>query len=296
MSFVSRSAHHALAILALGCAFQFAIAGSLDDGFLGERERGWFWYEDPPPPVTPPELPTLPEAPLDRAPDAESDAEVLARMEAFQQKVKASRARAFLDPTSANIHAMAALQTSFVQRSSDVADVWQRTIWANPEFDFTLERPVNPLGLAAYEATQQQHRTDTLDRLAADHVFYFFFRSDCPYCHAFGPTLQAFSIASGIAVFPVSLDGGGLPEFPRPAHDNGISATLGVTSVPALFLANPHSGVIMPVGYGVLNEMDLSQRIVAIANEMVPGAVRDATPVQRLNPIQHFSTLSETRR
>lgn len=276
-----------------------AAGSGLAQGFMGDRARGWFWYEDPPPP--PAETPlaeTPPPAAQAVDPDPNSDAAMIARMEAFQNQVKAARARAFLEPTSENVHNMAALQTSFVQRASDVADVWQRTIWANPEFDFTLERPVNPLGLAAYEAERKQTRTDTLERLAAEHVFYFFFKSDCPYCHAFSPTLQAFSIASGISVFPVSLDAGGLPEFPQPALDNGMSATLGVTTVPALFLANPRTGVIMPVGYGVLNEMDLAQRIVAIANETVPDAVRAATPVQRLTPIQHYSTspVAEIRR
>lgn len=246
--------------------------------YFDDRERGWFWFEpEPLPPVEEPE----PEAQAARqAPN--SDEAMIARMEAYQKRVQASRARAFFHPTDENVREMAALQTSFVQRSSDVADVWQRTIWANPQFDFTQQRPVNPLGLAAYEAEQQAKRESTLDRLSESHVYYFFFRGDCPHCHAFSPALAAFAAAVGIEVFAISLDGGGLPQFPAAVRDNGMAATLGVETVPALFLADPHAGTIMPVGYGALNVDELAQRTIAIVNES-PAAVRAATPVRQLS-------------
>ena len=270
----------ALCLVVSAVGAQEISAERWDERWDDSWERGWFWYEAPAP------EPAQPQDPSTALPDAtdaaDSDEAILARFEAFQKKVQASRARAFLQPTPKNIRDMAALQTAFVQRSSDVADVWQRTIWANPEFDFTLERPVNPLGLAAYEQERTEKRANTLERLAATHVFYFFFKSDCPYCHAFAPVLQAFSVASGIAVFPVSLDGGALPDFPAPVRDNGMARTLQVDTVPALFLADPGAGTIMPVGFGVLNEMDLAQRVVALANE-APEPVRSATPLQRLS-------------
>ncbi|WP_068637770.1 conjugal transfer protein TraF [Thauera butanivorans] len=266
------------------CVALFGAAGAAQANgtYFQDRERGWFWYEPPPAEETldPPETPQ-PSASAEADPN--SDEAMIARLEAFQKRVQASRARAFFDPSDENVRAMASLQTSFVRRSSDVADVWQRTIWSSPEFDFTLERPVNPIGLAAYEGQARQKRADTFERLASTHVFYFFFRGDCPYCHAFGPTLRAFATASGIQVFPVSLDGAGLPDFPAPARDNGMAAAVGVDTVPALFLAEPGAGTIMPVGYGVLNEADLAQRIVAIADEQKPAAVRAATPVRHIS-------------
>lgn len=252
--------------------------------YYDDRERGWFWFEDPP--AQEPEDESRAERSVLRPEEIDPDQQMIERMEALQKKVKAARARAFFEPNEQNVREMARLQTAFVRRSSDVADVWQRTIWANPQFDFTLERPVNPLGLAAYEAQNQANRARTLERLASTHVFYYFFRSDCPYCAAFSPVLSAFSTASGIEVFAVSLDGEGSPDYPNAATDNGMAAALGVTTVPALFLADPAAGKIMPVGYGVMNEADLAQRIVAIADETQPGNVRAATPVQNLTSLQ----------
>lgn len=277
---VLRAAAALVAILAAGGAVALEPASPYN--YFDDRERGWFWYEDPVPAPIDEEEPEAPPAASAPALDPNSDEAMIARMEAFQKRVQASRARAFFNPTDANVREMAALQTSFVQRSSDVADVWQRTIWANPQFDFTLERPVNPLGIAAYEQENRDKRASTLERVSESHVFYFFFKSDCPYCHAFAPTLAAFATAAGIQVFPVSLDGGALPEYPVAARDNGMAATLGVETVPALFLADPLAGTIMPVGYGVLNVDELAQRVVAIVNES-PAAVRAATPVRQLS-------------
>ena len=67
------------------------------------------------------------------------------------------------------------------------------------------------------------------------------------------PTLEAFQARHGIQIVPISVDGGGLPNFPQYRRDNGISRTLQVTQVPAVFLAEPFTGKITPIGFGVLS-------------------------------------------
>ena len=68
---------------------------------------------------------------------------------------------------------------------------------------------------------------------------------------------------------PISVDGGGLPNFPQFRRDNGISRTLQVTQVPAVFLAEPFTGKITPIGFGVLSESQLLERIATVTS---PGA------------------------
>ena len=50
-------------------------------------------------------------------------------------------------------------------------------------------------------------RSESISALGRDHVLFFFFRSDCPYCHAFAPTLEAFQTRHGIRVVAISVDG-----------------------------------------------------------------------------------------
>ena len=187
--------------------------------------------------------------------------------------------RFFIDPSPENARKMAELQTAMVRRASDAADVWQRMMWANPQFDFTQERPVNRVGLTVYEAERRAKRAALFDRLARTQVLYFFYNGECARCEAFAPILQGFSRATGIQVFPISMDGSALPGFPQARMDNGISRTLSVTTLPALFLADPEKAVITPVGYGVMSEMELAERVEAIAS---PAPTPQNTPLPGL--------------
>jgi conjugal transfer pilus assembly protein TraF len=250
--------------------------GDDQPNFYRSREDGWFWYKDPPPPKPKEDAPP----PTAATPAVDP---LLTKFDAYKKALEQARVTAFFEPTPRNVGRYATLQTDLVRRSSEVSDVWQRVIWANPQFDFTQERPVNRAALNAYEAKADATKRNTMERLATSAVLYFFFRSDCPYCHEFAPTLARFSRLSGISVFPITLDGGVLPEYPRPLHDNGIAANVGVTSWPALYLAEPGKRQITPVGFGVMSELDLAERLVQIINP--PSSTVDAgTPRQAFNP------------
>lgn len=247
--------------------------------FLKERETGWFWYKDPQP--APPKK--KPEARRDRAAEASAARPPEVRMyEKFKADMEEARIVAMFNPTQANVERYIQYRTALVRLADQFAEAGQRVVWANPQYDFTQERPVNAIGLAAYKEEQAKLQRETLERLAKSHVLYFFFRSDCPHCHAFAPVLLGFSRATGIQVFPISLDGGGLPEFPRPHRDRGQADALGATQVPALFLANPSTRDVVAVGFGTMAETELINRLVAIANPGASQYVDAATPVRSL--------------
>ena len=253
------------------------------ESYYQNREKGWFWYEDPPPPpkeekeekpIAPPPAVAIPKTP---------DEIMAVKFEAYKKTLEMAQMAAFLEPTPANLKRYAELQVALVKRASEASDVWQRVIWANPQLDFTQENPVTHLGMTAHEESIKKAKRETFDRLAATSMLYFFFRSDCPYCHEFAPILANFSKETGIRVFPITLDGKGLPEFPKPYVNNGIAATLGVTSWPALFLVEPAKGVITPVSYGVMSSIELADRLEEIANPS-STAVGAATPTQSFTP------------
>jgi conjugal transfer pilus assembly protein TraF len=84
------------------------------------------------------------------------------------------------------------------------------------------------------------------------------------------PTLKWLSEQYGIAVFPISLDGGGLPEFPQPSRDNGMAAALGVSVVPLVVLGNVKDRRLLPIGSGVLSAQEIVERIY-ILTQTRPG-------------------------
>ncbi|MBY0366800.1 conjugal transfer protein TraF [Roseateles aquatilis] len=244
--------------------------------FWDDFRRGWHFYEEPEPEAPPakaaPRATERPEPKDRRAPE-------LIEFEQLQKRLEAYRNIAIIRPSEDNVRRYMELEAKVVRQASYFADVAQRVAWATPNLDMTLEgRPVNGRAIEVFDREQTQGRNQSVAALAATHVLFFFFRSDCPYCHAFAPTLEAFQARHGIQIVPISVDGGGLPNFPQYRRDNGISKTLQVTQVPAVFLAEPFSGKITPIGFGVLSEAQLLERIATVtapgADALVPSATR----------------------
>ena len=252
--------------------------------YWSDAWRGWHFYEDPAPeespaPVAPPAQPAQPAPQAPSTPLAPPRAPELVEFEQLQKTLEEYRNIAIIRPTEANVRHYMELEARVVNQASLFADVAKRVAWATPELDPTLQgRPVNAKALEVFDETQRADRSRTVAQLGEDHVLLFFFRSDCPYCHAFAPTLQAFEELHGIQVMAVSIDGGPMPGFPAARADNGIASALQVTQVPAVFLAQPFTGQITPIGFGVLSESQLLERIAIVSSPegqaMLPGITR----------------------
>jgi len=248
-------------------------------GYWCDHERGWHFYEDPE--LEAPAPPKAePGATNPEAPKAANKAPELQEFEQLKKRVEELRHIAYINPTEANVRRYMDLEARVVRQASYFADVAQRVAWATPSLDMTLEgRPVNSRALEVFNQQELASRARHIEAISKDHAIFFFFRSDCPYCHAFAPTLAAFQARYGIQVVAVSVDGAGLPDFPTFRVDNGISRTLDVTQVPAVFLAQPFTGTIVPLGFGVLSEGQLLERIAAAtapdAQTLLPGASRN---------------------
>jgi conjugal transfer pilus assembly protein TraF len=246
--------------------------------YWSDAWRGWHFYEEPeseqqalaPYPPSPPAAPA-------KVPE-------LVEFERLQKTLEDTRNIAIMRPTEANVRRYMELEARVVGQASTFADVAQRIAWATPALDPTLQgRPVNAKALEVFEQVQGAERARSVADLAKDHVLLFFYRSDCPYCHAFAPTLEGFQARHGLQVVAISLDGGPMPGFPDARTDNGIATTLKVTQVPAVFLAQPYSGAISPIGFGVLSESQLLERIAIASSprgEAMPPATTPALVLQ----------------
>lgn len=249
--------------------------------------RGWHFYQDPPADVDEDEPPS-PSTAQRPAPASQPPAEQsprraeLVEFERLQKRLEELRNVSIMRPTEDNVRRYMELEAAVVRRASYFADVAQRVAWAHPELDMTLEgRPVNAQAIEVFDRRQMSERAASVKALGQDHVLLFFFRSDCPYCHAFAPTLAEFSARYGISIVAISVDGRGLVEFPDFRVDNGIGRRLQVNTVPTVFLARPGTGEIQPVGYGPLSESQLLERL-AVAQKPIPKERDGVSPLTDL--------------
>ncbi len=251
----------------------------LGNSYWGDGERGWFWYEDPL--IIEPPKPFVEREPEPKKKQDPPKAREIVELERLQKRLEDSRKIAIMNPTEANVLRYMELEAKVVRQASYFADVAQRLGWTHAQLDMTLEgRPVNALAIQTYNQQEQIAQARKIADLAKDHVIFFFFRGDCPYCHTYAPILKAFAEQNGLTVVPVSLDGGGLPEFPTPRLDNGIAKTLNVDQVPATFIAQPFTGTITPLGFGVLSASQLGERLTVVMSPQTRGMLPNLT--QRL--------------
>lgn len=194
----------------------------------------------------------------------------LEKLEAWQKELKAKRALSIMEPTPENVKAYIEAQEKLTQTASLYSDVWRRVIWQNPELNYELKRPVNNAAIATYASARKTVEKRTLDDITKEWGLFFFFRSDCPYCHRLAPTLKFLSDTYGITVLPVSVDGGGLPEYPNPQRDNGLVERLAIRQVPMLVLGNVKNKRLIPLASGVISAQDVIERIYILTSTQ-PG-------------------------
>lgn len=219
-------------------------------------ERGTFWY----PPARADQEPVEPPKPDVPPSTQRSEPPEVADFKALQEKLIQLRMVYMMSPTPDNVKAYIQLQEAVMARSASAADTWRRVIWDNPDLQYQ-GRPTNQTGLGSWDQQYGKTVRSSLASLASTHGVYFFFRSDCPYCHAMAPTLKQFEQTHGIKVIAVSLDGKGIAQFPNAITDKGQAQQLGVQSVPSFFLAAPARKSVLPLGTGVVSLSDLEDRI-----------------------------------
>ena len=232
--------------------------GAGGDGTYWRRNgEGWFWYRDPPESARPPKA----AAPPSRPPE-------LVEFEAMQKRLDDLKRVAVMNPTDANLLSYMRYQRFVMDKSEFFAERWQRLVWTVPDLDYGLTgRPTNSMAIGVFDDQQRVRQAQAVRNLASTHGLLFIFRSDCPYCHRLAPILKRFEQEYGMTVFPVSLDGRGLPEYPNPQPDNGIATRLNASMVPALYLSAPSKRQIRPIGFGVMALNELVERIAALAQD-----------------------------
>ena len=117
--------------------------------------------------------------------------------------------------------------------------------------------------------SEQEGSTNKANNIAnsffSNHGLILFYGSQCPHCKQFAPVLKTWAAYNKVEVLPLSLDNQPLPEFPqyKPATTEWITAAFGSNAInyPAVFLINPKTKVLYPVGFGSMSESELNERM-----------------------------------
>jgi conjugal transfer pilus assembly protein TraF len=227
------------------------VAQAEDALYCKERKLGtWFYCEKPKP--TPSQANQAPQI------------SARARLAAISSELEELKARAILEPSPENVTHYVRFQREQLDRSSLFADVWQRALWQDPGLDYTLQRPVSTLGKRAWLDQRKGDRDLAMAQLSQRYGVFYFYSSACGACDIFSPILKAVSDKYGLSVLAVSMDGGPSATFPNYLVDSGQYEKLGLGTerqVPALVLFDAVTKQPMPIGYGILSQDEIVDRV-----------------------------------
>ena len=205
---------------------------------------------------------------LDRAPSPSPDTAGPAteRILEMRRALEEARAEAILDPTTENVTAYLRLQQETLQRAAAFSDAFRRAVWSTPEVDYTLVRPVGALAKRVWSDGRREARAAALARLGERYGLIYLGDARCGACKVFGPLLRAFAERHGLDVLAVSRTGEALEGWPRAVPDDGRAARLGLgdAPIPALVLFDTATRTVVPVGFGVMAEDEMADRIFAL--------------------------------
>ena len=221
-----------------------------------DPERTYQWYPLDPPPRE--DIEPEPKKPEPR------DIRELKTVREVREELDRLKDVAVMTPTHENVRRFLDAQQFVMEKGAVFADVARRVVWASPDLDYSLRRPTHNAAIQTWKVQSQADEAEAVAAAMRSHGLYFFLRGDCPYCHQLAPVLKYLESAYGVEVFPISLDGAGLPGYPAPRPDNGIARLLGVTTVPALYLMPRDAttgNVPIPLGQGMLSADEIVQRI-----------------------------------
>ena len=205
-------------------------------------------------------------------PSAKDGSSATERIAALRKALEEARAEAILDPTPAKVIAYLRLQQETLQRAAVFSDAFRRTVWATPELDYTLKRPVGALAKQLWSDERRQARDRALASLKDRYGLIYLGHAGCAACRVFGPLLRAFATRHGLDVLAVSLTGEALEGWPKAVADQGRAARLGLGNapVPALVLFDTATKRVLPVGFGVMAEDEMAERIFTLT-ALEPG-------------------------
>ena len=229
-------------------------------------ERGFHWYPDPSQPKDEQE----PEPPAPPPPAYKE----MKTLEDVRKEIERLKNIAILDPTEENVLTWLEANNWVMDKSSVFADTARRVAWANPHVDYNNRQTTVNTALSDYRSDRREDFKKNIADLSANHGIFFFYRSDCRFCHQQAPILKLLEAKYGIKVMAVSMDGGPMPNFADAVPDNGISYVVsngqGVTTVPAIFLVKRETRESMPIGTGILAAEEIVERIW-ILTQTKPG-------------------------
>jgi conjugal transfer pilus assembly protein TraF len=232
--------------------------------YCNENKLGWKFYCDDEP---------IKEQPL-KKPEQEKERNQKQsyrdELKELQDKVEEVKAKAVLYPTTTNLKEYMILNLALLNQAEKFSSIWKQVLWATPALDVTQQkgaRPLSSVGAEVFEEQLESMQKKMLATLNDRYGIFFIYSSTCPYCQKYSQILTNMKKQYNLQIKGVSIDNNYLPNWEQDSFMNtGQLEQLGVdySTVPVTILYDNTNNSIIPVGYGLMAEDELVNRIYVL--------------------------------
>lgn len=247
-------------------------------GFYGDKERGWHWYEDPPPekklppppkPVAPPSSAPAPAVSVPAGPALFSTAWLRANLDRLRDD-------AMDHPDDKDkVRAYMYAQRVVFDKAQRFASAASTVVKTDPLLDETNRVPMDVMATTAVQQSVSANRKEAVKYLASKGGLMFFFDSTCEFCKVQVAALNWLEKDYGYAVKAISVDGKPMPGVKAGwVKDEGQAKALGLTIMPTtIFAVPPDKFFIISQGYHSAESLEEKILLAAEADNLLPEAM-----------------------
>lgn len=249
-------------------------------GFFDDTERGWFWWEVKPeePEEEPKEEPKVQMSNV--APEKSDDRnneEVVIGVKWLKENLPKLEQAAVENPTETNLANYAYAQRLSLDYASRFSSKMMEFMTNEQTLSEERRRPTTKVALNSFNFQRDQEEKNVINMMADTTHIWFFYRSDCPYCHKQIPILKSLQQQFGFEILAVSMDGLTIPgaeDWPMVIdRDLRMTKELKVVGTPSLFLVSNKKEFRYPLTSGLQPLDKLFSRISLAAKET--GAISE---------------------
>lgn len=196
----------------------------------------------------------------------------LEKLSELQKEVEEAKAKAVLEPSEENLKNYMYIQQRVVDRASYFSDVWRRVLWATPELDYTQKRPVSNAGKNVWEKDRENKIFNVLKNINKRYGIFFIYSTTCGFCQKYSQILYDLKQQYSLEIKGISIDGRFLPNWENNSFINkGQLEQLKVdySTVPITILYDNLTNLIVPIGYGLMTQDEIKQRIYVLTQTKI---------------------------
>ena len=267
-------------------------AATAGASFYQDKERGWFWYEEPPPEVEPaPEPEPKPEpaasAPKEEPSPAAPELPPTGSVAWLQIVIPKLKEAAIDNPSEENVKAFYYAQRLMMDKAERFSRASVETIKNEPLLDEDLRYPTSNAASSALASAATMQKDNLLQLVSGEVALMLFFKgSDCVLCGQAVAALSGLEHKYGFTIIPVSMDGEPLPggRYTNTQYDSGLAEHLGIITTPAIAMAVPPNDVRI-ISYSTISMESLGSRILNASKEVGLISAQEYNATSRLAQI-----------